>query len=251
MRKAAEIPEEKGDREGAFSLARISSHTQATQPTHPSPPPSKHRASTGSTEQSSSQSAQCTQKEGTAAGGGGPPIRLCAPCQPAVAEEECEAILRPNHPCEPCPSSPPRLYHHPLGHYCCQRITQHIRSRHAIAQLSTCLRPYRFASSTRCVLPSISCDNAQLWRCILSLLHTLHTLPFNARPFQTRRLRPQKPSLLLSFSPSEEGLVFVSSRPSRLVAHFISAMRLCHKGRLTALTALSGNVSRDHATAAA
>lgn len=88
--------------------------------------------------------------------GGGPPIRRAAGgCQRAVAEE---AILSPNHPCEPCLASPSlysSMYHHPLGHCCCccQRTTQHIRSRHAIAQLSTCPRPYRFASSTRWVLP--------------------------------------------------------------------------------------------------
>jgi len=128
-----------------------------------------------------------------------------------------DRIIHASHAHLASPSVPPPTG--PLAHYC-QRITQHIRSRHAIAQLSTCSRPYRFASSTRCVLPSISCDNAQLWRCVLSLLHTL---PFNARPFQTRRLRPQKPSLLLSFSPSEEGLVFVSSR---LVSRLTSS-QLC------------------------
>ena len=89
--------------------------------------------------------------------GAGPPIRrpagVCRGCQRAVAEEAVQAILRPNHPCEPCLASPSlysSMYHHPLlpAH-----TTQHIRSRHAIAQLSTCPRPYRFASSTRWVLP--------------------------------------------------------------------------------------------------
>jgi hypothetical protein len=140
--------------------------------------------------------------------GGGPPIRLCAPCQPAVAEE---AILRPNYPCEPCPSSPPRLYHHPLGH-CCQRITQHIRSRHAIAQLSTCLRPCRFASFTCCVLPSISCDNAQLWRCLLSLLLYLST-PGRFKHAASGRRNPLS-SLFLSPRKGSCSSRLVSSRGS-------------------------------------
>ena len=159
VRKAAEIPEGKGDREGAFSLAASPPTRRLRQPTHPSP--SKHRGSTGSTEQSSSQSAQCTQKEGTAmaAAGGGRPadwiVRVGCGRFVVVSEQwlkrlSLDRIIHASH------ASPPRLctvvcmYHHPLlpAH-----TTQHIRSRHAIAQLSTCPRPNRFASSTRWVLP--------------------------------------------------------------------------------------------------
>ena len=157
MRKAAEIPEGKGDRGG-----RVLAEARHRQPTHPSPPSKPRAQSSGEHKQAGRQqqrahrrvpSARKKRERRRRREGAGPPIRrpagVCRGCQRAVAEE---AILRPNHPCEPCLASPSlysSMYHHPLlpAH-----TTQHIRSRHAIAQLSTCPRPYRFASSTRWVL---------------------------------------------------------------------------------------------------
>jgi hypothetical protein len=184
------------------------------------------------------------RKEGTAAGGGRPADSPCAwpagGCQRAVAEEATEAILRriihASHAHLASPSVPPPTTAPLPAH------TQHIRSRHAIAQLSTWPRPYRFAASTRCVLSSISslsCDNAQLWRCLLSLSLYLST-PGRFKHAASGRRNP-----LLS-SPSEEGLVFPPLVSSRRAAHLISAVRLRQR-LINAQTdrSLSGNVSRE------
>lgn len=155
--------------------------------------------------------------------GGGPPIGVCAwtagGCQRAVAEEAREAreaILGPNHPCEPCLASPSCVctaIHRPL----LPAHAQHIRSRHAIAHLSTWPRPYRVASSTRWVSPSISCHDAQLWRCLIISLPLYLSTPGRFKHAASGRRNPLS-------SPRKDSLF-----SSRLAAHLISAVRLCHK----------------------